>query len=181
MLIFDGTKTSERLRSINYRPVLVQEFIAGVDIGASVYARAGRIEAFIAHRFWHQVYSTFASDDVFSEIAKVVKYHSLDGVYNFDMRLTPEGKVYFLECNPRFFFKIDLSMMAGLNFVEWGLAPPARECAPTVVSGVKVRLPKALAYSLLTSGRCSLRDWRAATYLWRDPLPCQLEKLRLTV
>jgi predicted ATP-grasp superfamily ATP-dependent carboligase len=181
VFIFDGSNTLDRLRAINYRPVLVQEFIAGVDIGASVYARAGRIEAFIAHHLWHQVYSAFANDDVFADIAKLVEHCGLDGVYNFDMRRAPDGRIFFLECNPRFFFKIDLSMMAGINFVGWGLYPPPVDAPATVVSDVKVRFPKALAFSLLTSGRCSRRDWAMAAHLYLDPLPYLMEKFGLTV
>jgi hypothetical protein len=181
VLFFDSTKTFDRLKAINYRPVLVQDFIAGVDIGCSLYARAGRIEAFIAHRFWHMVYSTFANDGVFTDIAKLVEHKDLDGVYNFDMRLAPDGRIFFLECNPRFFYKIDLSMMAGLNFVGWGLHAPAPGAPATVVAGVNVRLPKALVFSLLTSGRCSRRDCAMAAHLYLDPLPYQMEKLGLTV
>jgi predicted ATP-grasp superfamily ATP-dependent carboligase len=178
---FDGSDTADQLRAINYRPVLAQQFIAGVDIGCSVFARAGRIEASIIHRFWHQVYSTFANDGVLADIAKVVDRYDLDGVYNFDMRLAPDGRIFFLECNPRFFHKINLSMIAGINFVGWGLHPPAPGDPVTVVAGVKVRLPKAVAFSLLTSGRCSRRDWAMLAHLYLDPLPYLMEKLGLTV
>jgi predicted ATP-grasp superfamily ATP-dependent carboligase len=181
VLRFEGTNTSDQLRAINYRPILVQEFIAGVDIGSSVFARAGRIEAFLVHRFWRQVYSTFANDGVFADISRVVEHYRLDGVYNFDMILAPDGRIFFLECNPRFFFKIHLSMMAGLNFVGWGLQAPAQVASVTVVAGAKVRLPKALAFSLLTSGRCSRRDWAMAANLYLDPLPYQMEKLGFTI
>jgi predicted ATP-grasp superfamily ATP-dependent carboligase len=180
ILIFDGSNTRDRLKAINYRPVLVEEFIAGEDIGASVYARKGRIEACITHHLWHRVYSTFANDGVFADIAKVVEHYGLDGVYNFDMRLAPDGRIFFLECNPRFFWKINLSMIAGINFVGLGLRPAAPSAPTTVVAGVKVRLPRALALSLLTSGRCSRRDWAMAAWLYLDPLPYLMEKLGLT-
>jgi hypothetical protein len=136
---------------------------------------------FITHRAWHQVHSTFANDGVFADIAKVVDRYRLDGVYNFDMTLAPDGRIFFLECNPRFFFKINLSMMAGINFVGWGLHPPAPGAPATVVADVKVRPPKALAFSLLTSGRSSRRDWAMAAHLYLDPLPYLMEKLGLTV
>jgi hypothetical protein len=180
VFIFDGTNTRDRLRAINYSPVLLQELIAGVDIVSSIYARSGRIEALITHRFWHQVYSTFANDAVFADIAKVVEHYCLDGVFNFDMRLAPDGRIFFLECNPRFFATVHFSMMAGINFVGWGFRPRAPHSPATVVAGVKVRLPKALAYSLLTSGRCSLRDWKMAAYFYLDPVPYLMDWLGVT-
>jgi hypothetical protein len=61
------------------------------------------------------------------------------------------------------------------------LHPPAPGAPATVVADVKVRLPKALAFSLLTSGRSSRRDWAMAAHLYLDPLPYLMEKLGLTV
>jgi len=181
IVVLDGTDTEARLEKINYRPVLVQAFIPGKDIGASVYANGGKIEAFIAHRLWHQVYSVLHDSSILPEVDKVVRHLRLDGVYNFDMRLAPDGAVYYLECNPRFFYKINLSMLAGINFVERGL-PGARPPGNDLITAAgDVRLPKALAYSLVTSARCTRRDWAMAGYLYLDPVPYAMERLNLTV
>ena len=121
VVVLGRTDFESGLRMINYRPIVVQDLIAGRDIGASVYATAGKVKAFVAHCYHRRVYSTFQHDQIYSDIAKIVGHYGLEGVYNFDMILAPDRSVYYLECNPRFFWKISLSMLAGINFVEFGL------------------------------------------------------------
>src|SRR5712691_1722957 len=140
-LVLDGAATQDRLRQINYQPLIVQEFIAGEDIGASVFARSGDIAGFIAHRFAGNVYSTFRNAGIEADLARLVRRLDLDGVYNFDMRLTPGREVFYLECNPRFFYKINLSMVAGINFVALGLAGiGGAAIASTIPDGTRVHL-----------------------------------------
>lgn len=180
VVVFDGVDHAKRLKTINYRPLLVQEFIRGEDIGASIFARGGRIHAFVAHKFWHQAYSTFRDDQTYERIASVARRFNLEGIYNFDMRRSADGLVYFLECNPRVFHKIALSMIAGINFVRFGLSG-MDQAADIILADVKVRLPKALAHALITSARCTRRDWAMARYLYADPIPYLIEKLKLAV
>lgn len=179
IFIKDRAQVGE-LKGINYRPVLVQDFIPGTDLCASVYARAGRIEAFMGYRISRQVFHTYSDERVLIEIAKIIEHCAFDGVCNFDMRLTPGGDIYFVECNPRLFYNVDLAMVSGLNFLTWGMHPAPPGDDPYVAPDAKVRLPKGLAYSLLTSLRCSRRDWAVAGNLLRDPLPNAMERLKLT-
>jgi predicted ATP-grasp superfamily ATP-dependent carboligase len=179
VIVLDGVDTEKRLNAINYQPVLVQDFVSGSDIGAGVYARAGRVEAFIAHWLRDGVYATFQDKGIYDDIAKIVRRLSLDGVYNFDMLRTPDGSVYFLECNPRFFYKINLSMIAGINFVACGVAETGTAAAAQIVADVQVRFPKAMLRSILSSGRCTKRDWEMACYMFSDPWPYLMEKLNL--
>src|SRR5712691_768567 len=140
-LVMDGTATPDRLREINYQPLIVQEFVDGEDIGASVFARSGDIAAFIAHRFAGNVYSTFRDSGIEADLARLARHLDLDGVYNFDMRLGSDGKVYYLECNPRFFFNMNLSMVAGINFVLPGLTGfGGAAIASTIPDGTRVHL-----------------------------------------
>ena len=98
-------------------------------------------------------------------------HYGLEGVYNFDMILAPDGCIYYLECNPRFFYKINLSMIAGINFVEFGL-PGERSTGPALIpDGTSVRFPSAVLASLASGGRPTKRDWAMATYIYSDPLP----------
>jgi ribosomal protein S6-L-glutamate ligase RimK-like protein len=185
IVLFDGTDTEQRLRAINYQPILLQDFIAGEPIGASIYAHRGRIEAFIAHHYRRRVYTAFPDDQIYYDLEKIVAHCALTGVYNFDMILTPDGAVYYLECNPRFFYKINLSMIAGINFVAHGLAHIRNSLHPSVdrsivEEAVRVRFPEALLLSLLRH-RPTARDWAMAAYLYSDPVPYLLEKLKLTV
>jgi len=181
VVVIDGVDSEKRLTAINYRPILVQKFISGHDIGASVFVRRGNIEAFVAHWYRNGVYCTFQDDQIYSDIAKIASHLNLDGVYNFDMILAPDGSVFFLECNPRFFYKIDQSMIAGINFVEHGIPYAGLQVRGVIQPGVQVRFPKALLRSLVFSGQCTKRDWAMATYLFSDPWPFLMEKLNLIV
>jgi len=180
VVILDGVDDESRLSAINYQPVLVQTLIPGQDIGASVYARAGKIEAFVAHWYRRRVYSTFHNDQIYSDIAKIVSHFGLDGVYNFDMISAPDGTVHYLECNPRFYFKINLSMIAGINFVERGL-PGAKPGAASIPDGAQVRLPEAVLVAFASLRRYSKRDWAMVAYICSDLVPYLMEALNLTV
>ncbi len=165
------------IKRIRFRPVLAQQFIDGEDIGASVYARDGEIYAFVAHRLANDVYRTFDDRRIYSDILTIVRHLKLSGVFNFDMRLTADNEIYYLECNPRFFFKMDLSMLAGINFVSCGLSDA--ELPAPVPAGVDVRLPKALLRNALWPHRWRSRDIASLQYLVSDPLPLILQRLRL--
>ncbi len=169
----------EDLSSIFYHPVLTQEFIAGEDIGASVFCREGEIQAFIAHRYYRATYSTFFADSIYNDIAKLMRAIKAEGVFNFDMRLTPDGQVFYLECNPRFFFKIAMSMLAGINFVSFGL-PGHNNCGPQLLSyPVAVQFPKAMLAALLTPWKLGKNYWMILRFLFSDPIPYFREELGL--
>ena len=181
VIVLDGSNTMEKLSKINYMPILVQQFVAGEDIGASVYAKTGQIESFLNHRLRDGIYSASQDEQICSDIAKIVNRFQLEGVYNFDMILAADRAVYYLECNPRFFYKINLSMIAGINFVGRGIPGTSPQGTDTILSGVQVRFPKALLRSLISSGRCTKRDWALMGYLFSDPWPFLMERLNLTV
>jgi hypothetical protein len=179
LVILDGIDLERRLKSINYRPIVVQTLIEGREIGASVYAESGEIKAFVAHCYHRYVYSTFRHAQIYSDIEKIMNHFKLDGVYNFDMILAPDGSIYYLECNPRFFFKISLSMVAGINFVELGLPGDNSKSARSIADGLQVRLPLAVLASPLAP--LTKHDWVMATHLYSDPLPYLMESLNLEV
>jgi predicted ATP-grasp superfamily ATP-dependent carboligase len=181
VVVIDGVDSEKRLTAINYRPILVQKFVSGQDIGASVFVRGGSVEAFVAHWYRNGVYCTFQDNQIYSDIAKIASHLNLDGVYNFDMILAPDGSVYFLECNPRFFYKINQSMIAGINFVEHGIPYARLPVTGAIQPGVQVRFPKALLRSLVFSGQCTKRDLAMVSYLFSDPWPFLIEKLNLIV
>jgi hypothetical protein len=138
----------DRLAEIFYSPVLVQEFIHGRDIGASVFCRRGEIIAFIAHSYGQAIYSTFEGCAIRDTIAMIAERFEFDGVYNFDMRLTPDGRVVWLECNPRFFYKIAMSMLAGVNFVAFGLPGAGGDERTEPAAPANILFPKAMLAAL---------------------------------
>ena len=167
---------SRQLDLIRYDPVLVQTFVDGVDIGASAFCEAGQLRAFILHRLARATYTAFAHADVLDAVARIARATSYTGVANFDMRLAPDGTVFFLECNPRFFYKMDLSMVAGVNFAAYGLGG---DVAPNFVEQSQVRMPKALLANLPAPWRLTARDWRMLWHLYSDPLSYAREALRI--
>lgn len=177
LVVLNSRDDAAQLSRINYRPILTQEFVPGREIGASVYCRGGTIIAFIAHELQKRVYSTFWSEAVFGDIERIAAHAGLDGVYNFDMIAADDGRIYYLECNPRFFYKINLSMLAGINFVSLGLGDPRAPGLLRVPDGTKVRAVEAAVLRPRAWPDLTRRDWAAARYALSDPLYYVLEEL----
>jgi hypothetical protein len=148
------------------------------DIGASVFCERGEIKSFIANRFSKGIYTTFHDPKVFAAFSRILGPMEVDGVYHFDMRLTPDKKIYFLECNPRFYFKISLSMIAGINFIHAGLQKGA-DVPYSVEPGTQVKRPWALAASLGQPWAITRRDVALLWSLLSDPIPFMRETLRI--
>src|SRR5262249_36485064 len=142
-----------------YQPILVQEHITGKDVAASVFCRQGEIVTFIAHTYRRATYSAFYSEPIFTDISKVTRYLKVDGIFNFDMRLSPEGKLFYLECNPRFFFPVAMSMLAGINFILPGLPGRGDEVPARLDKPVTVRFPKAMLITLHTPWKLKENAW----------------------
>jgi len=177
MVAFDAAPTRAQLANVNYRPVLLQDFVAGDDICASVFCRGGRIVGFIVYRFAKGTYTAFRDAGIYADVDRIVGPLGVDGVYNFDMRQTPAGEVYYLECNPRFFFKIDLAMIAGVNFVALALDERRRSAPTTVRETVEFTYPLALLRSPRRWPRLSRRDARLALHVYSDPVAHLLDRL----
>lgn len=174
----DAANAGEKIDQIHYGPIIVQDFIEGEDIGASVFCERGKIKAFIANSFQRGVYRTLAAPIVFDAFSRILEPMKADGVYHFDMRLTSDHRIYFLECNPRFYFKIGLSMMAGINFVLCGLDKDA-DVPPAVRPGTEVKRPWATAASVIRPWTIGRRDLALLRSLLSDPIPFVRETLRI--
>jgi biotin carboxylase len=174
VLKLESDTALSQVARIDYGPVVVQNYIEGEDLSASVYCRDGRITHFIAHQLKRSTYRTVEDPRIRPALARIMAHMGTSGVYNFDMRLTPDGKLFFLECNPRFFFSMNLALAAGVNFVRQGLTGVAgpREPSP----GTAVRKPKALALALLRPWTVRRRDLGMLWHLWSDPIS-QLREL----
>ena len=168
-----------KIESIGYAPVLAQRYIDGQDVGASIYCEGGKIKALIAHKRAGATYRTFRHRQLEHDLNEIAAAMQITGVYNFDMRVTTQGDVYWFGCNPRFFFKMFLSMLAGLNFVGFGLTGTRSNVVNYVPDGSAVRTLKALAATLAMPWRLSRRDFAYAGETLTDPLPLIRESLRV--
>lgn len=168
-VVLDRASWRARMDAIDYAPVVVQRFIEGEDIGASVFCRGGAVTAFVAHRYRRAVYRTFAAPRVREDIERLLGPLGVDGVFNFDMRLDREGGVHYLECNPRLFFKVAMSMLAGVNFVALGFGAPRD--GPIELPARTVRFPRALALALVAPWRIERESLGALAFAFADPVP----------
>jgi len=166
-----------KLDSIRYSPVIVQEFVRGADVAASVYCEHAEIKAFIAHRRRRATYFTFESDEIRADIEKIVVATKAHGILNFDMRVAHDGAVYWLECNPRLFFWVHMSLLAGVPFVEFGLPNWNVSGSSTLPSGTNVRSFEAAAVELIRPWRLTKRDLAYLRFVLADPIPWVRETL----
>lgn len=99
-------------------PLIVQEFIPGVDIGLNIFAMRGRIVAWTMQKlvkdglleFFHSSQLLELGDRLVSEI-------KFEGLANLDLRIDErDNSLKFIECNPRCWGSLRASMWNGVNF-----------------------------------------------------------------
>lgn len=169
-----------QVASITYAPIMVQEFIHGENISASVYCEEGRVLAFTCYRYARATFSIFFHRQICADVTKLVQYLQLSGVINFDIMLAPSGRIFYLECNPRFFYSIALCMLAGINFVQYGLDPPTTSVEPQLpTKPITLYLPKAVLASLYAPWKLRGKFSNVLKFLLADPVPYLLEEIGL--
>jgi hypothetical protein len=110
-------------------------------------------------------------------VEKIVAATKAHGILNFDMRVESNGAVHCLECNPRFFFWIHMSLLAGVPFVEFGLPNWRVSGSSTLPSGTNVRFFKAAAVEFARPWRLTKRDFDYLRFVLADPVPWLRETL----
>jgi biotin carboxylase len=106
----------------NFDGTIVQQFVPGHDIGAGLFARSGIVQALSTFRCGPRNATEFVRIPVLAAIAsKIAAETSYDGVANFDARMDDKGRVWLIECNPRFFMRITAARICGLDFLKLGL------------------------------------------------------------
>jgi predicted ATP-grasp superfamily ATP-dependent carboligase len=104
--------------AIDYAPILVQDFIEGEDRSISIFCRAGEIKKEVIYSHPDGIFHFHEEPELSRLVHEIAKTMKLDGVINFDARVDRDGKVWLIECNPRFFFSMDAIMVAGINFAD---------------------------------------------------------------
>ena len=105
-------------------PLLIQEYIPGVDIGLGLLAHRGTVLAWTIQRQRPDGSGIeFIEHGGVLEIGRrIVDACQYDGITHFDMRLdSRDGSVKVLECNPRFWASLPFCMIAGVNFADLGV------------------------------------------------------------
>jgi len=107
-------------------PIIIQEYIDGIGIGASfIFSRSNKLIALFGHRRILEQYpdggpsaiaETFFHLDALKQGYKLLKALKWQGVAMTEFKLSKDGKVYFMELNPRFWGTLPLSIASGLDF-----------------------------------------------------------------
>lgn len=112
--------------------LIVQEFISGGDGVLSILAHDGQVRALTIH-----VYESGGNSAIFlnrpelvSIAERIAARRKLNGVFEFDLlHQKSSDRFWILECNPRFWASVALSLFAGVNFLRLGSDQPADKLA----------------------------------------------------
>lgn len=158
-----------RARHLTYSPILAQPYVDGTDVGLSAFCRGGQIVASVVHRrqAGNCIFTTNA--ELLELTARILRQVNYDGVANFDARLDRSGLIHMLECNPRFWFTMDMSLLAGLNFVSLGLEGVWNP--PRVKSGTVLKSNRSLLRTLGRPWTLTAHDLATLWFRLRDPIP----------
>jgi len=150
--------------AIDYAPILVQDFIDGEDRSISIFCRNGEVKKEVVYSHPDGVFHFHNEPELPRIVRALAKDMRLDGVINFDARVDRDGKVWLIECNPRFFFSMDAIMIAGINFADVDgahtVADPDRD----------VKLPRVTVKDFLKLRLPAGRDWKMLAHWLGDPL-----------
>jgi hypothetical protein len=163
----DRHNAGEILSKIDYAPVLVQDFVEGEDRCITVMAIGGAIVKEVV--YWHpEGVFTFGRQTELSRIVgDIAGELNLTGVFNFDARIALDGRVWMIECNPRFFFNMDVAAIAGINFAALDDVSPG-QCA--MLSNRQLRVPQSTFKELLRLRWPATNDWKMLRHWMADPL-----------
>lgn len=161
----DASNAREVASKIDYAPILVQDYIEGVDRSISIFAVDGRITKQVTYCYPDSAFTFAAEPELARIVAGIAHTLRLDGVFNFDARIEADGTVWLLECNPRFFFTMDAAMVAGANFAK------IEDTGSVIgVANGELRQPEALLKHLARGRLANWRDLKMLAHWLKDPL-----------
>jgi len=159
----DASNASSTEAALDYAPILVQDFIEGEDRSITIFCRDGKVEKQVVYHHPNDVFQFVEEPELAALAADIAQDLNLEGVINFDARIDSNGDVWLIECNPRFYFNMDVAMVAGLNFAD--LAASGRS-----LEDQTIRIPQALLRDLLKLELPTSSDLKMLGHWLRDPL-----------
>jgi len=112
-----------------FAPLIAQRYIHGTEVGLNLLSIQGQVAAIaIQQRDYPQhdgARIRFISNRYLEGVARTLPRESgYHGVMNIDARIEDDtGKVFLIECNPRFWRSLLASVWCGLNFVGESIEP----------------------------------------------------------
>jgi predicted ATP-grasp superfamily ATP-dependent carboligase len=151
--------------AVDYAPILVQEFIDGEDRSISIFCQGGEVKKEVVYSHPEGIFHFHDEPDLSRRVRELAGAMKLDGVINFDARVDRNGKIWLIECNPRFFFSMDAIMIAGINFADIEantrtVFDPSRD----------VKLPRAALKDVLRLRLPAREDRKMLAHWLGDPL-----------
>lgn len=164
-----------RLAPFEQLPLQAQSFHPGPVAGLNLLCVDGEIQALATYR--KRSFDALSFEPIpglDSAVAPLLRGTGFSGLANFDVILTPDKGVLFLECNPRVWYNMQADCWMGLNFVEAGLAAldGRRTSAATTRSGDYVfpmRLLKDLLQLKPVAWQASGASYRGLWQVLADP------------
>jgi hypothetical protein len=155
---------------VTYKPILIQKYIGGIDVSAFFLCRQGTEIASVLYRKNHRQLEFIEIPEIMDACRRINEHFRYDGVIGFDVRISPDGSFYFLECNPRFWYNMHVAYIAGLNFVALGFGSSSSAAPPLSIKGVSVINPKPLLRKIATPWKLDDLDRQALGYFRHDLL-----------
>jgi len=175
----------------NHQATIVQEFIEGQDWALSVFAANGVIKHWVSWvcpgqldagygigRFLATEFSP--REDLLAMGQKIVAATEFSGVANFDARFDERSRsMKMFECNPRFFNRMSVARLSGVDFVWPGL--PMNSSQPTNLGNVSY-YPWQELFSMRGVKRMMRAEWPLKPLMsdfyemGSDPLPLFVRK-----
>lgn len=158
-------------------PLIIQEYIPGVDVDISILAKDGKMVAWTIQKWQGREIIEFIKDDNILDIGKrIISSCNYNGVAHIDMMLdNRDNSIKILECNPRFWGSVEESMVSGVNFPYLGVLISQNERLPEDINYRNIRyiMPHILIFNLLKN--LSLKEiheynLRFIHKIIRDPL-----------
>jgi biotin carboxylase len=137
---------------LQYAPVLVQEYIDGRDVCAFYLCKEGRVKRQVVYYHGGHFIKFIEDQRIGDQCLKIIEATKYNGVIGFDFRQRNDGSFVFLECNPRFWYNMELTMLAGANFVKAGVESPDYQTFNASLVGKVVIRPRSLFRKVSTPG-----------------------------
>jgi predicted ATP-grasp superfamily ATP-dependent carboligase len=125
---------------LEYAPVMVQEYVEGWDVSAFYFCQEGQVKREVVYYHGRYFLEIIEDKSIAAQCRKIIEAIRYSGVIGFDFRQRDDGSFVFLECNPRFWYNMELAMLAGANFVRAGVDAPSLEEHPSKSLAGKVAI-----------------------------------------
>ncbi|MEM7224425.1 MAG: ATP-grasp domain-containing protein [Pseudomonadota bacterium] len=164
-------------------PLILQEFVPGIDIDYSAVKLDGRVLAYDVVEHAEFDVRLFRDEPRVVELGEaILKAFDYDGVAHIDMRIDQRtDKLFAIECNPRFWFTVTASLWKGTNFPALVAQAALGEKVPTATTEPgPYWLPSYVVRNFATPWRLtavSRKNWSGFFQVVSDPLPHLMSKL----